>query len=53
MLSSQKIAGTGKDRKLVGMADKSGNYSHLRNFDAFMSVGDDTPSAMSEKEQVR
>ncbi|CAM8888673.1 unnamed protein product [Rhodiola kirilowii] len=49
---------TGKDRKVAGTTPKmdhannrTGQYSYLRKFDAFMSTDHNTPSAMSEKEQ--
>ncbi|CAM8894639.1 unnamed protein product [Rhodiola kirilowii] len=56
--SPQKMTETGKDRKVAGTTPKmdhannrTGHYSYLRKFDAFMSTDHNTPSAMSEKEQ--
>ncbi|CAM8931196.1 unnamed protein product [Rhodiola kirilowii] len=62
--SSQKMAGVGTNRKVAGTVPKvdhvnnrPGQYSYLKNYDAFsslpssMSIDDDTPTAASEKEQ--
>ncbi|KAL9669113.1 hypothetical protein QQ045_006655 [Rhodiola kirilowii] len=58
------MAGVGTDRKVAGTVPKVdhinnrlGQYSYLKNYDAFsslpscMSIDDDTPIAASEKEQ--